>query len=162
MKKKLIIDQVEKLKGMRIAASHLAADLRAFHFCSPEEEYRLETAISLHIQCPWRIEKDDRIITGRYDYHEPLNDIHGEEYTAWDPHKDGNLQDQAVASFLKEIVVVDEIQYDGCGAIVLLFSNDAKLRLFPDGTKSEDWRLFKPNQGPHFVVSGGEIEEQED
>ncbi len=160
MKKKLIEDKVAVLKGMRLAASFLAADMRVFHFCLPEEGYTLTTALCLHIQCPWRIEQDDRIITGRYDYWEPLTDIDGDELETWDPDKDGNLQAQIMESFLKEPIFVSDVRYAGCGGIILDFSNHTKLTLFPQGAKAEDWRLFRKDQEtPHLVVSGGEIHE---
>jgi len=39
------------------------------------------------------------------------------------------------------------------------FNQGFLLRLFPAGTRGEDWRLFQPKTGaPHFVVTGGVVE----
>jgi hypothetical protein len=35
--------------------------------------------------------------------------------------------------------------------------------MFPAGTRGEDWRLFQPDtDAPHFVVSRGRVESDED
>ena len=44
-------------------------------------------------------------------------------------------------------------------------SGGYRLTLFPAGSTGEDWRLFRPSEGeedtPHFVVTGGRIEDPE-
>ena len=46
------------------------------------------------------------------------------------------------------------------GGAEIDLSDGCRLTLFPAGTVGEDWRLFRPgDDAPHFVVSGGRVED---
>jgi hypothetical protein len=48
---------------------------------------------ALHVQCPWRIEGLDGIVTGRPDLWEPVERDPDLAWDAWDYEKSPNLQD---------------------------------------------------------------------
>jgi len=51
------------------------------------------------------------------------------------------------------------VDADEFGAVVIAFSQDFVLRLFPAGTRGEDWRLFRPKSGEaHLVITGGAVD----
>jgi hypothetical protein len=56
-------------------------------------------------------------------------------------------------------LIVNHVDADEFGGAAISFAQGFVLRLFPAGTRGEDWRLFQPTTGaPHFVVSGGAVE----
>jgi hypothetical protein len=58
---------------------------------------------------------------------------------------------------------VNSVDADECGGASIHFIRGFVLRLFPAGTRGEDWRLFRPNtDSPHLVISGGKIESKEE
>lgn len=116
---------------------------------------------SLHVQCPWRIEGPDGIVTGRMDLWEPLEDEAPFDEN-WDYESSPNLQDTRLEQWLSEnetSLVVRSVDADGFGGAAINFDRDFVLRLFPAGTRGEDWRLFRPKTGArHFVIVAGTVE----
>jgi hypothetical protein len=117
----------------------------------------------LHIQCPWRIEGPDGIVTGRLDLWEPVEDNAPYDEN-WNYEKSPNLQDALVKQWLAQNeLVVASVDADEFGGAAISFSQGCKLRLFPAGTRGEDWRWF-PHKGGvrHLVISGGAVELDEE
>lgn len=115
---------------------------------------------ALHIQCPWRIENNTGIITGRADLWEPLERSPEFSYDDWD-YEDGNIQDQRIDQFLSANteLFVESLSIESHGSFTLALSGGYKLMVFPSGSTGEDWRFFRPGSGEsHLVVSGGAIE----
>ena len=55
-------------------------------------------------------------------------------------------------------LVVAHIEADDWGGETIQFANCFVLRMFPAGTRGEDWRLFRPKTNtPHFVIAEGEV-----
>jgi 1-acyl-sn-glycerol-3-phosphate acyltransferase len=81
---------------------------------------------------------------------------------SWDPEKSPNLQDTRLEQRLAEherSLVVTGVDADEFGGAAVSFGQGFVLRLFPAGTRSEDWRLFRPKtDAAHFVARGGRIE----
>jgi hypothetical protein len=73
-----------------------------------------------------------------------------------------NLQDARLETWLayyKLSLVVRSVEADEFGGAAIIFDHDFVLRLFPAGTRGEDWRLFQPqSDASHLVVSGGVVE----
>ena len=69
------------------------------------------------------------------------------------------LQDARLKAWLaqnKLSLVVKTVDADEFGGASVSFDHGFLLRLFPAGTRGEDWRLFRPKtDAAHFVVSGG-------
>ena len=79
----------------------------------------------------------------------------------WDYERWPNLQDALVKQWLAQhesAFVVASVEADEFGGAAIGFNQGFLLRLFPAGTRGEDWRLFPKTGAPHFVVSGGLVE----
>ena len=122
--------------------------------------------ISLHIQCPWRIESPSEIITGRTDLWEPASTTNI-DWETWH-YEDGNLQDHKMAQFFQTVCAekrtISNVTTDGYGGAKIKLSNGYCLVLFPSGSDGEDWRLFRHSKIsiPHFVIAGGKVEENDE
>lgn len=172
--------ELQKLVGLGLAATARAADLRGFHF-GELRPYRDKTVgeFALHVQCAWRIDGPDGVLTGRSDLWEPAKEgIVGPDLERWGHERDGNLQDKRVAEWLghhdpragshlevENRPVVLAARATPFGGAEIDLSGDYRLTLFPAGSAGEDWRLFRPRDSeedaPHFVVAGGRIEDPE-
>jgi len=154
--------------------------MRVFHFgrvTIEEAKSRSYGEFALHIQCPWRIEGPDGIVTGRDDLWEPAEPNDDIDWDSWDFEKNDNLQDRRIRSLLgghdtltrsavnaTSLLVVEHISTDAVGGATLSLSGGYRLVIFPSGSADgEDWRLLEPpSERPHFVVGGGRIIEPED
>ncbi len=161
-----------ELIGLRLAVARRAADMRVIHFGTmrpapksilPSQKSKPQGSVgdfALHIQCPWRIETDNEILTGRSDLWEPRECHEGFSYDEWEYDKDGNLQDHLIDQFVSEDDnrSVEAAAVQSNGAFTLVFSCGSRLVVFPSGSVGEDWRLFRPDSNEqHLVVSGGSI-----
>jgi hypothetical protein len=169
-----IIAQLKPLVGLKLSIARRAADMRIFHF-GPIRTVENGTVgdYALHIQCPWRIEGPQGIVTGRWDLWEFAEDSGNIDWGTWDYAKDENLQDRLVGLFLgnydpqtrsyineSDGLVVEAVSGDRYGGATIALSGGYRLVLFPTGTKSEDWRLFRPEtKEPRLVIAGGRIGE---
>jgi hypothetical protein len=147
--------ELGKLVGLSLIESGRAVDMRMFQFGSPGvPEY------ALHVQCAWRVQSPQRIVTGRHDMFEPAEAPEGFDWDAWDWTESTNtLQDRLVAEFLSDGPrLVEEVVTDAYGGAVLSLAGGYSIALFP-ASQDEAWRLFRPGSDePHFVVSGGKVE----
>ena len=147
--------------------------MRVFHFGTmhpaPESsipllKHKPQGAVgdfALHIQCPWRIETDNEILTGRADLWKPCELREDISYDDWDYEKEGNLQDRRIEEFFSknENVIVESAVVQSNGSFALTFRGGYRLVVFPSGSVGENWRLFRPSSDePHLVVCGGSIE----
>jgi hypothetical protein len=171
-----ILTHLQPLVGLQLACTRRAADLRNLQF-GPLRAVEGGTVgeYALHVQCPWRMEGPDGIITGRCDLWEPAEPSTAIDRDGWDYEADENLQDRrlsvllggydpATRSFVNRTahLVVEDVRADGYGGAAIRFSGGYQLVLFPAGTRGEDWRVFRPGTDePHFVVVGGSIEQEE-
>ena len=125
----------------------------------------------LHIQCPWRLEGSDGVLTGRSDLWTRMDPAAYQD-DSWDYDIHPNLLD----SRLNEILGRDEIGNipvnsawkvvaivaDKFGGIQLRFRGGRRLTVFPSGSDGEHWRLLGPGSGKkHFVVGHQGIEEDD-
>lgn len=167
-----ILEQLMPLIGKKLSIARYSG-LRAFHFGPIRATSRGTVGdYALHINCPWRIEGPDGIVTGSGDFWEPADPTIEIDLDTWEPWDNENSQDRLIRSLLEgydpqtrsfvnetELLVVEELEADEYGGASLTLSGGYQLALFPDGTRSEDWRLFRPDtDGPHFVVAGGKAE----
>jgi hypothetical protein len=157
-----VVAALSQIIGLPLTAVRRAADMRTFQFGTLRPVDRGSVGnFALHVQCAWRIEGSDGIVTGRSDLWEPAQDNAPFDET-WDYEKSPNLQDAQVERWLadnQESLVVDNVAADELGGAVISLGKGFVLRLFPAGTRGEDWRLFQPkSDAPHLVVSGGAVE----
>lgn len=166
--------QLSPLIGLKVSIARRAADMRMLQFGTIRQvpggsvgEY------GLHIQCPWRLEGPSGIITGRNDLWEAANPTDKIDWGVWHYDKDENLQDKRLQELLQgydeatrstvnatDDFVVERIDADDFGGATITLTGGYRLSLFPAGSLGEDWRLLSPgNDAPHFVISGGRIEQ---
>jgi len=157
-----VLTSLSQIIGLQLTAARRAADMRTFQFGTLRAVERGSVGgFALHVQCPWRIEGPDGIVTGRMDLWEPVDeDAPFDE--DWDYEKSPNLQDARLERWLAEhesALAVNSVDADEFGGASISLGQDFLLRIFPAGTRGEDWRLFRPKSGlPHLVISGGAVE----
>ncbi len=155
------LQHLRPLVGLALSASYRAVDMRVFDFGTIRAVDKGQVGeFALHVQCPWRIETVNRIVTGRDDLFRPAEETENFDWDAWDWDGNETLQDKLVADFLASVApVVEDISTDSHGGATLRMSGGYSLVLFPADSQSEDWRVFRPESDEHFVVSGGRVEE---
>jgi hypothetical protein len=123
---------------------------------------------ALHVQCPWRLVVNDRILTGSADYYEAA--VEGQEVNL-DDRRSGNLQQKRLSEVFSaydpetrslmnvtDALIVTAVHSDRFGGIDLELSGGYRLQVFPNGSRGEDWRFFSPGKdADHFLVQGGLI-----
>ncbi len=166
----LIEETLHPLRGLRLSIARRAADMRGFHFGEIKPTPRGTSGVYvLHIQCAWRIDGSDGIVTGSSDLWRPAEKGPEFDWDTWHYEKSENLQDQKIGLLLQDydattrsyvnttsLLVVEDIKADCCGDVTITLSGGYRLRLFPDCSVEENWRLFKADSSdPHFVIEGG-------
>jgi hypothetical protein len=168
-----ITARLQPLIGLKLSIARRAADMRVLHFGRIRAVKDGTTGdYALHIQCPWRLEGPQGIVTGRSDLWEPAEDSPDIDWDTWDYDENENLQDRQIGallagydqqtrSFVNETdrLVVEAFGGDAYGGATIMLSGGFRLVLFPAGSCGENWRFFRPRTDePHFVVAGGRIE----
>jgi hypothetical protein len=170
-----LADQVklnlQQLIGLKLSRMALAADMRTLQFGNTKpRQGGVVGEFALHIQCPWRIETDTGVITGSGDLYAPYDESE-EMSESFDWAKGDNLQERILRQLLvgydektKQIVnstdllSVEAVQVDSVGGFSLELSGGYRLSVFPNSTRYEAWRLFRPStdewesREEHFVV----------
>jgi hypothetical protein len=168
-----ITAHLQPLVGLMLSIARRAADMRVLHF-GPIRQVEKGTVgdYALHVQCPWRLEGPQGIVTGRTDLWEPAEDRSGIDWDTWDYDQNENLQDKLVGELLGgydpqtrsfvnpgDRLVVEAVQGDMYGGTTIALSGGFRLVLFPGGSCGEDWRIFQPGiYESHFVIAGGRVE----
>ncbi len=172
-----VFNHLLPLVGLKLSTAWRAGGTRVFNF-GDNAPHRSETergvGYSLFVQCPWRIESADGILTGRSDIHQPVEIGANFDWAAFDFHEDGNLQDKIIAGWLgcdyermrspvnaTDALVVETVEAAPHGGATLALTGDYRIVLFPGGRKSQ-WSIFRTDvEDGDFVVSGGKVEEDE-
>ena len=154
---------LETLRGLALMRSGTAAGMVSFLFSSPETD-STEGECALHVQCPWRIVLNDRIVVASSDVFFPGDDR--EDIETFDPDEETSLFENRIAEWFESgegtTRTVERVHADALGGFLIRFKSGATLEAFPahsmHGHYSEFWRLLRPG-ARHFVVSGSGIEE---
>ena len=162
-------EHLAPLVGLPLSIARRAADIRVFHFGKITEVAGGTVGeIALHIQCPWRIEDAAGVVTGRSDLWAPSRELQTRnpelDISKW-KYDDGNLQDEKIGQFLggydattrsvvnrKGGLSVEAVSADDLGGAIICVSGGHRIVIFPAGTTGEEWRIFRPGEGDHFVV----------
>ena len=113
----------------------------------------------LHVQCAWRIAREDRIIVASRDIYYPA-DYHEEkgipEQFDWD--RDPERRTKLLAALFENDTrefIARSVAGGSAGSLRITLSDQLALELFPDDSLGDEyWRFFRTGQGPHFVVTG--------
>ena len=155
------------LVGLPLSGSHRAADLSVFKFGALRPVPGGEVGdFALHVACPWRVDGPYGIITGRAELFEAI-DPERTYADDFDCYSEPNLQDMRMEAWLAAGPdgrrTVSGVEADDFGGVTLNFEGGFALRLFPMTTRRECWRVFVPGDDtPHFVVTGGRVEGDDD
>lgn len=112
---------------------------------------------SLHLQCPWRIRKENNILLSNLDIYE-LSMDYGEE-CEWDDKKK-NVFDEIIIQQDKwkdkkvEKIIVTEV-YD----LKIILSDIIVIECFVNHSRDECWRFFKKGGKEHLTITGAGIED---
>ncbi len=123
---------------------------------------RTVAAYALHLQCPWRIIYNRKIILGSADMYRP-NSHYQEDRSSFNWDEPGeNALDEKLEAFIFDKINwnVESIKVDDYGGFILYFSNGYQLETFPNETSDDGelWRLLMRDEQQHFVVSRNEVE----
>ena len=143
------------LVGLRLCMVCNTGNMKQFHFGEPwQYRNRPVGQVVLHVQCPWRLERDVRTITGSADYYVPADDNTDSDWEAGEPT--GHLQDQLLRDVLglepgvaqrdgveTSLIVLDAVS-SVIGEAAVTMSYGYRLLLFPASSRLEEWRLLKP------------------
>ena len=158
-----VAKELAVLMGKKLWVCRRAADMATFQFGSRTEitdyfgrpgsvgEY------ALHVQCDWRLVREDGIVVSRKDLCYP-SDYNGEEIPSefdWD--KDPNRRDRLLAVLFEgdREFAVQSVDAGVFGSFRINFDGGLMLEVFPDDSvANEHWRLLSPTtEKPHFVFS---------
>jgi hypothetical protein len=153
---------MQALVGKAVWRYTRAADMACFDFGTRRTVPALRNGtkevgkFALHVQCPWRITQEDRIVVGSQDLYYPAHFQTGQEIPAefdWD--REPNLRDKLLSElFEKQEPLVDsEIHVASAGRVCILLTDGLVFDILPTDSHVEWWRLFEPGQNKrHFVV----------
>jgi len=154
---------LQPLIGLKLSRMALAADMRTLQFGNTEARKGggVVGEYALHVQCPWRLEGKTGIITGSGDLYVPYEKSEETE-ESFDWEEGGSLQDRVLRELLRgydentkqivnstNLLVVEDIHSDSAGGFCLTLSGAYRFTVFPNGTRSEAWRFFRPSREGH-------------
>lgn len=159
-----ILAHLQPLVGLQLTIARRAGAMRNLHFGEVRPVERGNAGeYALHIQCPWRLDSVEGVVTGWTDiWYYPGPHAPPE----WNFDEGPNVQDERVAWLLgghdeatgshvnaTELLVVEEVRCGPFGDVRIFLSGGYRLLLTPGGAVGEHWRIFRPHTGdPHFVV----------
>ena len=121
---------------------------------------RVVGEVALHVQCPWRIAREDEVIVGSCDLYYPA-DYEGDGGAAenFDWERNVSRQDKLLESFFQNGTrqfIVRDVAVGAAASLHVALSDGFFLDLLPvDSLSIEAWRLFQPDiEHSHFVVTG--------
>lgn len=163
--KNRVLQSLQVLIGLRLTIARHAGNVRLFHFGELSNSPDSCGQYALHLECPWRIEQNDRILTGLYDWYIPATpDAVVDD--SWDPADGGSLQEAVLRNLMRDLsgqsrsiinrsepLAVRDVMADDFGGFSLDLSSGVRLTVFPSGSRGEQWRFFQPEADTeHFVV----------
>jgi hypothetical protein len=158
---------LQPLQGLRLSTVARASEMLTLGFGELQRVGKREVAqYALHLQAPWRL--DHRVtgtVTGRADVWEPVEQPAPE---GWDWDEGPNLRDHLLGQLFpfnelkrrhenhSDEFVVREIEATAGGDLTLRFAGPYELRVLPQSTRQESWRVLRPGDySPHFVFEAG-------
>jgi hypothetical protein len=163
--KEQIQETLDRLIGLELTGTTRAANMECLKFGQELITDKVDGLINIgqfaiHLQCPWRITKGQKILIGYNDVYEQ-SDQNAEYEPDFDWDKPGvNLRDKKLKELIDSKLIVEKVNSDNFGGFSICFSDDTNLTTFPTTSlKNEYWRLLDnrpPNTG-HFVVGGDGI-----
>lgn len=158
---------VQPLVGLRLSTVTRAVEMLTLGFGELYTVGKREVPpYALHVSAPWRLDHlATGTITGRSDVWEPVEHPAPEGWH-WDAGP--NLRDHLLGQLFPlneakrrnenhgDDFVVREVDATAAGDLTLRFAGPYELRILPQSTRQEAWRVFSPGDyTPHFVFEAG-------
>jgi hypothetical protein len=155
-----------QLVGLCLCKSRNFCATRHFYFGSVVQSRRRPSIrYTLGLECPWRIETGDQVVTGSEDYIVRADDNSDPEWEAGAPG--GHLQDQKLRDFLGEMIdgdivavgtqhIVQSVDADSVGGFRIGFSSGYTLATFPSTAREMEWILL-PASGDSLMLINGAL-----
>jgi hypothetical protein len=159
------LDVFDVLIGLPLSIVRRAADMLVLHFGKIRPHESGDGTVgdyALHVQCAWRFEGPDGVVTGREDLWEYAGP--GKRPSNWSYDDGFSLQDlrwsrlfvrdQATGSWVNEgdRFVVSGAEQTDRGDIRLQLSGGYAVVVFPAGSSGESWRFFAPGSDDDHLV----------
>jgi hypothetical protein len=145
------LDNLNSLVGKRAWVPGIAAGMLTLSFgAEVRRMYRGEEVIggeiALHVQCRWRLFRNDTILVGSSDYGAIEDEREAIDYIH-----------TRLKQYFSDAPVVTAVEDLGASAFRLCLSSGVFVDAFPsqsvDDSESEFWRMFRADSdAPHFVV----------
>jgi len=138
---------VRALEGAKFTDVGRTVDMVELGFTRQTESVRL------HVQCPFRLIRGDRILLATADMRYPL-DRSGDRSVAFDTRTTQFDRLAAIITSLltEKVCSVTRAKLGAGGAVRLECGDDLRLEVFPDVSGPvECWRLFVKGSDDHFV-----------
>jgi hypothetical protein len=163
--KQSLQEVIDPLTGKALWACTRAADLACFQF----GERRAVTDVrgrkvnvgeyALHVQCAWRITRQDQVLVGNADLYYPPDLTSEEIPTDFEWDRGQNRRDELLRRLFddgKRQYIVQSVHVGNAGAFFLSLEDAMSLDVVPNSSLlAEHWRLFRPRSDePHFVFGG--------
>lgn len=156
---------LEMLLGLKLSLARYAGDVRLFHFGKLSGSPEPCGQYAIHLQCPWRLEGSEGILTGLQDWYTPA-ELDAAVDDEWKPENGGSLQEAILRRLMNDTpgssrsienrtdhLTVTGILTDRFGGFCLDLSGGFHLSVFPTRSRGEQWRLLEPDtDSEHFVV----------
>jgi hypothetical protein len=163
--KTAIVEALSPLIGTELWGSHRAAGMQGFQFGGrrtvPDRHggEKIVGDYAIHVDCPWRIQRAERIVIGSRDVYSPADDSVDWADFDWDVQGANGLDVKMALLFSERSgkpLLVQEIRVAEFGGFQLVFSDGLSLEVFPVASGDDEaWRIFQGwTHGDHFVVSG--------
>lgn len=141
-----MIENIKCLKGNKLIDIGRSADLLWMVF-----EDEKEAKYSLHVQCPWRIYQEQRIIASNNDIYVLNPEFDNNEDVEWDTIG-ANLFDRFIKKGLMKGLLVENILLSEMNDLTIKFSKRISFENFVNTDREECWRFFKKGWNEHLVV----------
>ncbi|WP_175976717.1 hypothetical protein [Burkholderia sp. BCC1047] len=142
------------LEGLDVGGINRAADMLTIQFGPMRQTTTRKGTVkwvgawALHIQCDWKIHRENDIVATR-------DDLSGS-----DDEADRTIEHLDALLIRHGPMMVERARGDESGHAWITLSSGLSLTITPTGiAHEEDWRLFAPGvDAPHFVIEGGRID----
>ena len=142
-----------ELVGKAMWACRRGADMATFQFGERRrvnDFYGRDTEVgeyALHVQCPWRIVRDDVVAVGSGDLYYPASYSVGDRIPEdFDWEQNANRRDTLIENFFErgnQKFTVSSVELGVGGRCRIDFAEGPYLEIFPDDSLThEHWRLF--------------------
>ena len=160
---------IQKIVGLPLSVVRRAADLLNLQFGEiTRDGGRAWGLYALHIQAPWRLVRQSKLLLGKSDYWNPSGEV--EDWDQWYEFPHPSLEDEFWREFIGGIEPaagsfetdsprfwVRSVHQSAIGDLDIEFSDGYHLQVFCCGIDNEFWRLLEPGRGTdHYVVGTGE------